>query len=146
MKSTLLSIFYLSASVLANIIFPKPQIFCNPSIAIHGYIECQTGQVCGPEGICLYQSHPKFARAFSPDGKCGAQNGGLLCDPNSKVYKGTCCSKYGWCGNSEAHCKGGCQSGCARPVLPAPGSGTKDGRCGRAFGNTGKEEISNPMQ
>ncbi|EGX49092.1 hypothetical protein AOL_s00079g46 [Orbilia oligospora ATCC 24927] len=135
MRPTLLSILSLSTFVLANIVFPKPQIACNPSIIIHGYTECQAGQVCGTEGICLYQSHPKFARAYSSDGKCGVQNGGLLCNPNSKTYKGTCCSKYGWCGNSEAHCNDGCQSGCKRPISPALGSETKDGRCGKAFGN-----------
>jgi hypothetical protein len=27
-------------------------------------------------------------------------NGNTICDPNSTVYKGTCCSQYGWvCGS-----------------------------------------------
>lgn len=38
------------------------------------------------------------APAYSQDGKCGPNNGNLLCDPNSTVYKGTCCSPYGWVG------------------------------------------------
>lgn len=29
---------------------------------------------------------------YSTDGTCGAANGGKICDPNSTVYKGVCCS------------------------------------------------------
>jgi len=36
-------------------------------------------------------------------GKCGRDNG-LKC-PNNQ-----CCSKYGFCGVKDAHCKSGCQS------------------------------------
>jgi len=35
-------------------------------------------------------------RYLSIDGRCGPANGGLLCDPNSPNYNGTCCSQYGW--------------------------------------------------
>ncbi|ORX75608.1 subtilisin-like protein [Anaeromyces robustus] len=39
-------------------------------------------------------------------GKCGSANGNLSCAP------GYCCSKYGYCGNTEKHCLAsqGCQS------------------------------------
>lgn len=103
---------------------------------------------------------------LSPDGKCGPNNGGLKCDPNSSVYHGTCCSSYGWCGNTPAHCGAGCQSafgdGCTssggnggtgttpaksstasgEPALgkPTPGGTnggvTTDGTCGANNGNT----------
>lgn len=41
------------------------------------------------------------------DGKCGSENPNPLgeaseCDPYSDM---PCCSEYGWCGNSNAHCK-----------------------------------------
>jgi hypothetical protein len=41
---------------------------------------------------------------LSTDGKCGAANGGTTC-ANS-----LCCSQYGWCGATTAHCATGCQS------------------------------------
>ena len=80
---------------------------------------------------------------YSTDGTCGPNHGNTLCDPNSKVYTGTCCSQYGWCGNTPAHCGTGCISGCtgassSSVSAPAPSStgGTtrNDGRCGSAFG------------
>ncbi|KAF2104892.1 glyoxal oxidase [Rhizodiscina lignyota] len=53
------------------------------------------------------------------DGTCGSQFGESVCGdwPN-----GACCSEYGWCGNSTAHCGDGCQSGpCLNPPSkPAP--------------------------
>lgn len=77
------------------------------------------------------------AAKYSPDGKCGAQNGNMLCDPKSTVYTGTCCSSYGWCGNTAAHCTTGCQSGCDnKATTPTTGgAGVRgDGRCGKDFG------------
>jgi hypothetical protein len=85
---------------------------------------------------------------YSTDGKCGPTNGNLLCDPNSTVYTGSCCSSYGWCGNTPAHCGTGCLSGCnngaaptsaqaAAPTQPATGAAAPrdDGRCGKDFGD-----------
>lgn len=62
-------------------------------------------------------------RAYSTDGKCGPQNGGLLCDPNSPNYHGTCCSQYGWCGDTLGHCGDGCLSGCTQSGASDSGSG-----------------------
>ncbi|TGZ82035.1 glycoside hydrolase/deacetylase [Ascodesmis nigricans] len=49
------------------------------------------------------------AGAITPNGMCGMVEGG-----DGKGYKcGTakpCCSKYGWCGNSDEHCGTGCQN------------------------------------
>lgn len=68
---------------------------------------------------------------YSTDGSCGAANGGTICDPNSKVYTGSCCSSYGYCGNTAAHCGTGCQSGCSTPAAPTnPTAPRPDGRCG----------------
>jgi len=41
---------------------------------------------------------------ISTNDRCGKDNGNTIC-PNDK-----CCSKYGWCGTSDAHCGTGCQS------------------------------------
>ncbi|KAJ4993936.1 polysaccharide deacetylase [Stagonosporopsis vannaccii] len=43
------------------------------------------------------------------DGTCGAKSlGGATC---FGFAHGNCCSAYGWCGFSEAHCGSGCQHG-----------------------------------
>lgn len=54
------------------------------------------------------------------DGTCGASNGNTVC---GNWPQGGCCSQYGYCGDTSAHCGAGCQSGpCySAPVQPAPG-------------------------
>ncbi|KAF0548849.1 carbohydrate-binding module family 18 protein [Gigaspora margarita] len=44
--------------------------------------------------------------------RCGKDFGGIKCPNNSD---GSCCSQYGYCGNSEEHCSPShnCQSGCS---------------------------------
>lgn len=52
--------------------------------------------------------------------QCGTQAGNALC-PN-----GLCCSKFGWCGDTDEYCKDGCQSQCTGstpPTTPAPSTG-----------------------
>jgi len=63
---------------------------------------------------------------ISTNGKCGPKNGNTVCP------SGKCCSKYGWCGTSDDHCKAGCQSefGKCTPVIS-----TND-KCGPKNGNT----------
>lgn len=120
---------------------------------------CLTGQHCSEVNTCVPNDASEFSKIssrsgmlyapvkrqntkYSQDGKCGAQNGNLLCDPKSTVYTGSCCSQYGWCGNTPAHCSDGCQSGCgnddptATPAATTPAnSGVRDdGRCGKDFG------------
>lgn len=54
------------------------------------------------------------------DGSCGAKFGNTIC---GNWAQGSCCSMYGYCGNTTAHCGEGCQSGpCAKaPGQTAPG-------------------------
>ncbi|KAI1005692.1 hypothetical protein K3495_g2532 [Podosphaera aphanis] len=53
------------------------------------------------------------------DGTCGVKNNNTVC--KGSTY-GNCCSLYGFCGNSSAHCGDGCQSGeCFKSSIPAPG-------------------------
>lgn len=74
------------------------------------------------------------------DGSCGANFGNTVC---GNWAQGSCCSMYGYCGNTTSHCGEGCQSGpCTNgPVVPAPkaspapaaqkpGTLTKQGRSG----------------
>ncbi|CAL5050249.1 unnamed protein product [Urochloa decumbens] len=66
-----------------------------------------------------------LAAAFAASARgeqCGSQAGGALC-PNC-----LCCSKWGWCGSSDAYCGDGCQSQCTGscgggPTPPTPPSG-----------------------
>jgi len=43
-----------------------------------------------------------YDEKISTNGKCGEEDG--------KCPDGECCSKYGYCGTSDKHCKSGCQS------------------------------------
>ncbi|TVY58153.1 Aldehyde oxidase GLOX1 [Lachnellula cervina] len=79
---------------------------------------------------------PRDAPVYSTDGTCGPKNGNTICDPNSKVYSGGCCSQYGYCGNTDGHCGAGCISGCKSGPDPPVSSGTAprpDGQCGKDF-------------
>ncbi|XP_071733846.1 endochitinase-like [Rutidosis leptorrhynchoides] len=64
--------------------------------------------------------------SFSSAQNCGRQGGNARC-PN-----GNCCSQYGWCGNTPAHCSpaNNCQSQCTAsptPSSPSTGGGTDVG-------------------
>lgn len=84
---------------------------------------------------------------YSTDGQCGPAHNNLLCDPHSTDYDGKCCSQYGWCGSTPAHCGGGCLSGECTTNTPTDSVASKDskdpnaagprddGRCGKDFGD-----------
>ncbi|OUM59331.1 carbohydrate-binding module family 18 protein, partial [Piromyces sp. E2] len=61
---------------------------------IHYYIIC-----C----CCLAYGATAAPTIYSDDGKCGPGYG--------KCREGFCCSKFGWCGNTDSHCSidSGCQ-------------------------------------
>ena len=63
---------------------------------------------------------PPDPSATTTDGTCGASNGNTVCGTWSH---GNCCSMYGFCGSTSAHCGAGCQSGSclSAPVVAAPG-------------------------
>ncbi|ATZ50700.1 Bcgo1 [Botrytis cinerea B05.10] len=151
MKATFIS-FGLIASVSANIVFNHVPLSCDIRSS-NLYYGCLEGQNCTDDGTneCYVPSTPMPSRyypvpvkdrtieprqaVYSTDGTCGPANGNTLCDPNSTVYKGSCCSSYGWCGNDEAHCGTGCLSGCTGgTTTPSGTSPRSDGRCGSAFG------------
>jgi len=50
----------------------------------------------------LYNREEDENISISTNGKCGIEDG--------KCPSGECCSKYGWCGTSDAYCNTGCQS------------------------------------
>ncbi|KAH8723929.1 glyoxal oxidase N-terminus-domain-containing protein [Phaeosphaeriaceae sp. PMI808] len=163
MRATLFSISAFAGLAAANISFTWVQPTCEFSSIEPS--RCLTGQHCTERNTCAANSksdHSKIASRsrssirfpekrqnvqYSTDGKCGPANGNLLCDPKSTTYTGSCCSSYGWCGNTPAHCGDGCLSGCnngaqpssAQPVATptttpnAPGP-RDDGRCGKDFG------------
>ncbi|KAF2192656.1 carbohydrate-binding module family 18 [Zopfia rhizophila CBS 207.26] len=165
MKATLFSLSALAGFAAANINFHWVQPTCDFTSV--GKSPCLRGQHCTEKNICeanvsneglypksFHRRVPEKRQGvkYSTDGTCGPANGNTLCDPNSQVYKGTCCSQYGWCGNTPAHCGTGCVSGCtngaassskaASSVQAAATSSTPageakprdDGRCGKDFG------------
>eukprot|EP00835_Amoeboradix_gromovi_P004902 NODE_415_length_9032_cov_0.580992.p3 type:complete len:332 gc:universal NODE_415_length_9032_cov_0.580992:6862-5867(-) len=74
--------------------------------------------------------------AFGPvrnDGQCGALVGSAACSA------GNCCSTFGWCGSTEAHCKSSCSYQCDG-LTPPNATQTSaevgvrgDGQCGYYF-------------
>ncbi|ORY66597.1 glyoxal oxidase N-terminus-domain-containing protein [Pseudomassariella vexata] len=79
-------------------------------------------------------------RAITNDGTCGLQNNGAVC---GDWPQGSCCSSYGYCGNSTAHCGAGCQSGpCVDVGAPSPGSGSTSTATSPATTTTGTEPSS----
>lgn len=111
MRPSLLGLALLASSASANIIFTWYQPACHLREDT-SYTGCLRGQHCNAKGQCEvsgsviwpesftnYKSHEAGSklvkRAFSADGRCGPSFGGLLCDPNSTVYQGVCCSQYG---------------------------------------------------
>ncbi|KAF2867976.1 glyoxal oxidase N-terminus-domain-containing protein [Massariosphaeria phaeospora] len=154
MKVALVYLGVFAGFAAANINFDWVQPDCNkPECIIGEQCRCLDGQRCtvakeckvpapfSPRSYLRADSVPKKRQPnLSTDGKCGPQNGGLLCAANSKAYSGSCCSSYGWCGNSETHCGTGCVSGCTTSTTPpATGNGAAprdDGRCGKDFGGS----------
>ncbi|RPA80933.1 galactose oxidase [Ascobolus immersus RN42] len=156
--SVLFAVSLLATEGLANISFPKPVIECDKPLAeLNGASgKCLKGQWCGPDKLCHFSEISNIVkpqqlfdnnlakRAPTTDGRCGKDFGGATC---AGWPAGECCSQYGYCGNTEGHCGAGCQSGCAVQVTttvtptpsntPAPGGppASKDGRCGKGFGN-----------
>ncbi|KAF2254806.1 carbohydrate-binding module family 18 [Trematosphaeria pertusa] len=158
MRAALLTVGAFASLAAANINFHWVNPACDFESAPG---KCLTGQHCTEQNTCaanpsnehLTSRSRSFLRdvpakrqgqQYSTDGQCGPAHENLLCDPNSTVYTGTCCSQYGWCGNTPAHCGEGCLSGCTsgasssvRPSQVATPTGTaprSDGRCGKDFG------------
>ncbi|KZM19873.1 chitin binding [Ascochyta rabiei] len=151
MRTSILAFGAFAGLASANINFS----WVNPTCDINAPSRCLTGQHCGEDNMCvadIKSDHSKISSShlqivpekrqtkYSQDGQCGPANGNLLCDPKSTVYSGSCCSQYGWCGNTEGHCGTGCLSGCEN-TPPGPGvpkaaavPARDDGRCGKDFG------------
>lgn len=86
---------------------------------------------------------PSASSNPSTPGRCGADFGGITCA--GSAYGG-CCSEYGYCGDTTAHCSTGCQTTfgtCSEsgPVVSTDGtcssnSDPEDATClGSAFGD-----------
>ncbi|KAL5119478.1 hypothetical protein ACEQ8H_002543 [Pleosporales sp. CAS-2024a] len=160
MKATSFCIGAFASLATANINFHWIQPTCDLNSPLAN--QCLTGQHCSGTA-CVADLKSSFSKIscssirfpakrqsrvkYSTDGTCGPANGNTVCDPNSTIYTGSCCSQYGWCGNTPAHCGTGCLSGCtsssqptsvqaASPTQPATGATAPrdDGRCGKDFG------------
>ncbi|OAL44265.1 hypothetical protein IQ07DRAFT_463352, partial [Pyrenochaeta sp. DS3sAY3a] len=70
-----------------------------------GSTDAYCGGGCQPGfGSCTIVTTP--GTRLSPDGTCGGTTG-YSC-PGSGF--GNCCSSYGWCGSTTAHCGTGCNN------------------------------------
>ncbi|KAK9491770.1 glyoxal oxidase N-terminus-domain-containing protein [Lipomyces doorenjongii] len=138
MRFSIVLLFALISSTHA-LLFPKVSIYCIQNSFLS---TCPHGQYCNNFNRCVPKRrgghhHRRDDIQYSIDGQCGPNNNNLLCDPNSTVYIGTCCSDMGWCGNTYLHCGTGCVSGCMKNyTIPEPGAVSIDGRCGADFYDT----------
>jgi len=73
------------------------------STSAHCGAKCQPG--FSASGACV--SAPTIVE------RCGPSNGGQTCAGNP--FEETCCSEYGWCGSTSAHCGTKCQPGFSGP-------------------------------
>ncbi|KAJ0382111.1 hypothetical protein COL922a_013212 [Colletotrichum nupharicola] len=95
------------------------------------------GKCCSSSGWCGTddahcgsgcQSGDCVKGAVTTDGSCGIGANDAIC---GSWPQGDCCSPQGWCGNTDAHCGTGCQSGSCKdkgtstkPTTSAGGSGS----------------------
>ena len=118
MKAKMLLAFLLMTLTSANIVFPYVQPICDYTAAAW---TCLQGQECHPDNTCLPIEHihrrSEDATPLRPDGRCGSEFDGANCDPAGP--SGGCCSKYGYCGKTQAYClkSNGCQSGCMDGII-----------------------------
>ncbi|KAK8075259.1 glycoside hydrolase superfamily, partial [Apiospora hydei] len=103
---------------------------CGPD---HGGVRCEGsafGDCCSVAGYCgSTEAHcgsgclsgKCLQGGETTDGTCGAAHHDSFC---GLWEQGSCCSSSGYCGNSEAHCGTGCQSG---GCLEAPDHGGGSG-------------------
>jgi len=91
-------------------------------------LHCSVSNGCQSEfGVCAKTDG--FEIEQKKDGRCGVGIGSCA--------EGYCCSKWGWCGQSESHCtmEEGCQSefGACKPAKNT--NVDPDGRCGKGIGS-----------
>jgi peptidoglycan/xylan/chitin deacetylase (PgdA/CDA1 family) len=129
------------------------------------YGRCPTGQCCSKYGYCgtsdVYCSVSKSCQSKYGQCQSGSSNPVVVDEPTTtdkvstngrcgseygRCPSGECCSKYGYCGTSEAHCSvskscqskyGLCQSDSGNPVVDEPTTTDKvstNGRCGSEYG------------
>ncbi|TVY32668.1 Aldehyde oxidase [Lachnellula subtilissima] len=94
--------------VATTLVISDPQPTSTPAEPIIGPVSTTTVPGATATGV------------VTTDGSCGTSNNNTVCGnwPN-----GNCCSMYGFCGSTSAHCGAGCQSGnCLNaPAVAAPG-------------------------
>ncbi|KAI9188337.1 hypothetical protein H9P43_002728 [Blastocladiella emersonii ATCC 22665] len=66
--------------------------------------------------------------------RCVIQSTAQQCSALQVCPGGLCCSQYGWCGTTKAHCGTGCQSQCNKIATPnltscSTGGGSTETRC-----------------
>ncbi|KAF3930798.1 hypothetical protein ABW20_dc0106512 [Dactylellina cionopaga] len=99
---------------------------------------CQSG--CGVPGSPVTSaSEPRITTVpgrgsgnspITTDGTCGSAHGGTVCGDWPQGLPKRCCSMYGFCGSSNAHCGVGCQSGQCDGALVSPAPGPAPARKG----------------
>ncbi|CCF41523.1 lectin, partial [Colletotrichum higginsianum] len=96
-----------------------------------GVTDAHCGAGCQSKfGQCTVTSGKKI----TPDGSCGGSNA-YTCTGGTF---GNCCSRYGFCGNTDEHCLNGCNSqfGDCSSISVGGVPASLDGSCGGSKGTT----------
>lgn len=107
----------------------KPEINCSSAIIEQGFpccSECIDIQYTDESGSWGYENDNwcGIPDTCSEDLRCGPENGNKVCPDN------LCCSKYGYCGETEEHCIIECQSEFGKCGYTEPIGVSTDGTCG----------------
>lgn len=88
-------------SVASTTPAPAPRIIASSNV-VHLATSSSAGEpVLGQDTTAIASATPAPTGAVTTDGTCGATHGGTVC---GDWPMGSCCSSYGWCGNTTAHC------------------------------------------
>lgn len=74
--------------------------------SVTGHSNITNTNIASPNGTVHYNTPPKNLKV-STNSKCGLK----VTQTCTGHPEGNCCSRYGYCGGTDAHCGAGCQSG-----------------------------------
>ncbi|KAK9236384.1 glyoxal oxidase N-terminus-domain-containing protein [Lipomyces kononenkoae] len=110
----------MSFAVVESSSSAKWSVSAESSSAVKSHSPTTGEPVIGKPTISSVAVSLQSTAPFTTDGTCGIAHGGTVC--GDWIY-GNCCSQYGYCGNTTAHCGVGCQSGnCLGDINVAPGA------------------------
>ncbi|OLN88290.1 Lectin-B [Colletotrichum chlorophyti] len=129
------------AGIAAAVVSPDNSCGGSNAYTCPGSLCCSQYNWCGvSDAHCGAGCQTRFGTCnlgsskISPDGTCGGTTG-YTCTGSTH---GNCCSRWGYCGNTDEHCLNACQSsfGDCSSITVGGKSVSQDGTCGGTAGFT----------